>query len=461
VTATGAAVLLASGFGDDVSGGGLFAIEASRAQRIDRIATKGLAFDGKRLARILRSVAEAAELAEVVIYDARGVLHYLRLDGATSPKDVAWDGENLAVVSSWNNSVQWFSPGGKAVREIRFPGPIDCWHLNCLTRHEDVWYATMFGAFRTHRAWLPAMRKGEGKIVELETGRPVVEGLTAPHSPRWVDGMWLVCNSQERELLASDPDTGRIIRRVDCDGWTRGLAYDDDFFYVGACGRRATAESFGHAWVVVVDRDTWQPVEQIEVPAQEIYDLTLVSPEIVDGLRRGFDVNPLRTAEFRQLRVMTELGCDQPRTLWPSGDPLPWGEFRFRVEGELPEVCCAGDLIELPVRVTNRSASFFTSAAPAPVYVSYKWLDPASGAFVEERRASRTWLPRTIFPNETVEVTARIVAPSRPGAVRLRVTLVQEGVSWFDDHDPSGALEGHVEIGAALAPPLDDSPILI
>lgn len=88
-------------------------------------------------------------------------------------------------------------------------------------------------------------------------------------------------------------------------------------------------------------------------------------------------------------------------------------------------------------------------------------LDPATGSCVEEGRAFRKRLPRTIFPNETVEVTARVVAPARSGAARLRMTLVQEGVSWFDDHDPSGALEGDVEIGAAVAPPLDDSPVLI
>lgn len=54
-------------------------------------------------------------------------------------------------------------------------------------------------------------------------------------------------------------------------------------------------------------------------------------------------------------------------------------------------------------------------------------------------------VPRSLFPNETIEVSARVVAAARSGLARLRITLVQEGVSWFDDHDPSGALEGDVE----------------
>ena len=218
--ASSSRILLASGFGDAVSGGGLFAVEGSNAQRIDRISTMGLAFDGRRLARVLRCVPEAAPLAEVVVYDAHGVQRYLRLDDAPACHDIAWDGENLVAVSPWDNSVRWFSPGGQVVREVRYPGPTDSWHINCLARHEGVWYATLFGAYRAFRAWVPVGRSGEGRIVELETGRPVVHGLTAPHSPRWVDGMWLVCNSQLEELLAFDARLGaarspRTLRRLD------------------------------------------------------------------------------------------------------------------------------------------------------------------------------------------------------------------------------------------------------
>jgi len=453
-------VLIASGFGDAVSGGGLFAIEGSTVERIDWVTTKGLAFDGRRLARVLRCIAESAQLAELVVYDAHGVQRYVRLDQAPACHDIVWDGENLVAVSPWHNAVRWFSPGGDVVREVRYPGPTDCWHINCLGRREGVWYATLFGAFRTYRGWVPHALRGDGRIVELETGRTVVEGLTAPHSPRFVNGMWLVCNSQSDEMAAFDADSGKVIRRVPCGGWTRGLTWDDNFFYVGASGRRASGESLGHASIVVIDQRTWQVVGQIALPTQEIYDVLFVSREVLSGVYRGFDVNPLRTAEFRQLRILTELGCQQPRTLWPSGDPLPWSEFRFSMAAELPSTSSACARIELPVRVSNRSSSFFTTAAPAPVYVSYKWLDPQTGAYLDDLRAYRTWLPRTVFPNESVDVIARIIAPARTGTARLRVTLVQEGVSWFDDHDHMGAVEGDVEITPALPAPPNDAPMI-
>src|SRR5260370_37086730 len=138
-------VLIASGFGDAVSGGGLFAIQGSHVERIDRISSMGLAFDGRRLARILRCTAEDGNVGEVAIYDERGIQRYLRLDGTASIHDVAWDGEHLVVVCPWENAVRWFAPTGVVGREIRYPGPRDARHINCVTRRDDRWYATEFG----------------------------------------------------------------------------------------------------------------------------------------------------------------------------------------------------------------------------------------------------------------------------------------------------------------------------
>ena len=441
-------VLIASAFGDALTGGGLFAVDGSRADPIDHIGSMGLAFDGRRLARTLRCLPLDARLGEIVIYDERGVQRYLRLDAAAAVHDIAWDGDDLAVVSPWHNAVQWFSPAGDVVREVRYPGPVDAWHLNCIARRDGVWYATMFGDFGTARGWSAGTRAGRGRIVNLVSGETIVDGLTTPHSLRWVDDAWLVCNSEQNELLAIDP-AGRIVRRVACESWTRGLTYDDDFLYVGGCQRRETEEIVGDAQIIVIDRRTWKPVDRIAVHAHEIYELAFVPPSILAGLRRGFDVNPLRTSEFVQHRILSELGTENPRTLWPSGDPLPWSDFRCTLSCEVAPSCTAGKMLEIPLRVENRSASFFTSAAPAPVFASYKWLDPVTGAYLADGRALRTKLPRTVFPGETVDMTAFVIVPDHAGAATLRMTLIQEGVSWFDDQDPANAIAFAVEIEPA------------
>lgn len=453
--AAGAAsdVLIVSAFGDDLSGGGLFVLDGSHVERIDRIATTGIAFDGKLFARTLRCPPADATLAEIAIYDERGVRRYLRLDAAAAAHDIAFDGDDIVVVSPWYNAVQWFAPTGEVVRELRYPGPRDSWHLNCITRRDGVWYATMFGDLGTFRAYTHTDRRGKGRIVNLSSGAIVAGGLTAPHTPRWVEDRWVVCNSEACEVVAIDEGSGKIVQRVDCGGWVRGLAYDDAFYYAGICRRRATQESFGESAIVVIDRQTWTVVDRIGLPAQEIYDFVFVPRAMLAGLRRGFNTNPRRSADFQQYGRLTELGTTLPRTLWPSGDPLPWGEFRCSIEGLIPPSCAAGDVIELPLRVTNRSASFFTSAPPAPVYASYKWLDPQTGTYLDDRRAHRTKLPRTLYPGETVEFTMLISALLEPQHALLRVTLMQEGVTWFDDHDVANAIEGAVDVL-----PIDRSP---
>ena len=330
-----AAVLIAAAFGDAGSGGGLFALDGSRAERIDRISTMGLSVDGEYLARAFRFRAQDAIGAEIVVYDAAGVQRYLRLDEAASVHDIVLEGENVAVVSPWHNAVRWFSPAGRIVREVQYPGPIDRWHLNCVTQRDGVWYATMFGPTGPFGGALPQREKA-GRLVRLETGETVVGELTAPHTPRWLDGLWVVCNSGKGELIGAEDGSGRIVRRTACGDWTRGIAVDDAFLYVGASSRRASHDSLERADVVVLDRATWAVIDRIAIPAQELYDLAFVSGPLLDGVRRGFDVNPLRSAENRQYRILDELGVESPRNLWPNGEALPWSDFRCTIECTLP-----------------------------------------------------------------------------------------------------------------------------
>jgi hypothetical protein len=57
----------------------------------------------------------------------------------------------------------------------------------------------------------------------------------------------------------------------------------------------------------------------------------------------------------------------------------------------------------------------------------------ADGAAEE---GERTRLPQSIAPRATADCVLGVRAPAEPGAYELRVTLVQEGVAWFDDVDP-------------------------
>ncbi|MGD1067631.1 MAG: GSCFA domain-containing protein [Vulcanimicrobiaceae bacterium] len=158
-----------------------------------------------------------------------------------------------------------------------------------------------------------------------------------------------------------------------------------------------------------------------------------------------------------------ELGGGHQRAQFPASKPLPWTDFRCTIEGSLPSVWTADETRDVTVRVTNPTASFFVSAPPMPIFASFKWLAPDEGSYVDTRRAYRTQLPHTLEPGESVDIAIRVVAPVRAGPARLRITLVQEGVSWFDEQDPTAALEAVVELQpappaeAALAPLPDAS----
>jgi len=55
-------------------------------------------------------------------------------------------------------------------------------------------------------------------------------------------------------------------------------------------------------------------------------------------------------------------------------------------------------------------------------------------------------LPGEIPPGTDVRMPVRVIAPVEPGIHRLRVTLVQEGVAWFDLVAPETACSLTVRI---------------
>jgi hypothetical protein len=72
-------VLLVSGSGIGDTGGGLCLCDGSSVQTIDRVSAAGLAVREGRLARIL-STPISTGTGEILIYDGRGITHYLSVD---------------------------------------------------------------------------------------------------------------------------------------------------------------------------------------------------------------------------------------------------------------------------------------------------------------------------------------------------------------------------------------------
>jgi hypothetical protein len=272
----------------------------------------------------------------------------------------------------------------------------------------------------------------------------VPDGLSSPHSPRLVDGQWFVCDSAADSIAVFDAGTRRAIRRIPCGGWTRGLAITPDFAFVGVSGDRLT-KGRRRAELVVLDRVTWETVARYPLPSREVYDVTILPQPLVDGLRAGFQHNATRTGEAARHDLLRDVGTFEPSTIWPVGEALAETDARCAIVATLPQTCMAGDLLELSVTVTNLGSAFFTSAPPFPTTLSYRWTD-ARGNTIVPGRATRSPLPASLAPRVMAPVVCRIGVPATPGDAVLTITLVQDGVRWFDEIGRENAVSAQIRV---------------
>jgi acetolactate synthase I/II/III large subunit len=436
-------VLVISCLGED-TGGGLFAYDGKTVEQLDTLSTAGLALADDRLGRLLWSSGEAGSVGELLVYDEAGISRYFRIDSLREPHDLAWDGEAFVAVSTMSNSIVWLSPAGEVARVWKAEGDGDAWHLNSVSAVGGRLVAAAFGRFSRHRGWADGNAERAGIVFDLATGEDIVSGLSCPHDPRLVDGLWLVCNSARRELVAVEASSGAVRHRVQLDGWTRGLAVAEDKVYVGESANRASAVPGELGSVAVIDRQSWAVVDRVALPCQEVFDVIEVPHTLAQGVRQGFRTNPLRTAEQDQHALFNAVGV-RPARLWAVGEPLPAAACRVRIEATVPGELGPGTIHECECLIENIGDAILVSAPPNPVHISHRWLDRHRSNNVVE--GGRSVLPEALVPAAARTCTFSLKTPERPGDYRLAVTLVQEQVAWFDDLDEQNAWSGSVRVG--------------
>jgi hypothetical protein len=96
-----------------------------------------------------------------------------------------------------------------------------------------------------------------------------------------------------------------------------------------------------------------------------------------------------------------------------------------------PSKVAVNEPFSVDVGLYNTSSYQISSRTPNPVHVSYHWFDSAcSRAVVFD--GERTRLDASLMPGEERNMRVSVVAPSVAGRYVLRLTLVQEGVTWLD-----------------------------
>lgn len=170
-------------------------------------------------------------------------------------------------------------------------------HLNGMALVDGVpRWVTALGTSDELGGWRAGKADG-GVLMEVPSGRVVLDGLSMPHSPRWHDDhLWLLESGQGR-LLRCDPATGTVDVVAELPGFARGLALADGFAFVGTSQARETA-TFGElpvtrrgplvcgVWAVELATGRVAGSARFEDRVQELFDVAVLPgvrhPEVAE-----------------------------------------------------------------------------------------------------------------------------------------------------------------------------------
>jgi acetolactate synthase-1/2/3 large subunit len=451
-------LLLVSGAGDNDTGGGLCSFDGASIERIDRVSTAGMAvFDG-HLARLLR-VPFSTGGGELLVYDHRGVSHYLRVDELCDAHYLAWNGTHLVVTSTGTNSIAWLDLAGNIVRQWRAPGEDDSWHLNDLCLLDGRVYASAFGKGTHYRDYKDNLSNAAGFVFDCDSGQVAVSGLCTPHSPRSFDGAWTICESVRHAVVQIEMESGLKRREAKLNGFTRGMAVTEDYVIVGESAQRGEREAVTTGAIAILRRSDFDLVSRVEVPFSEVSDIVVVPRQMAEGVRTGFRTNALRVREADQLQLFRDIGRE-PKRLWAFSDSLPPSQRKIAIQAEFPASVVCGKTALIPCTATNHGDGFLCSELPYPVRLSYRWRS-ADDSPLDLGEPLRTDLPSTLAPGSSVSLRMEVLAPPSEGAYRLHLTSLQEGVAWFDSAGETNTCSAMVNVmrGTATEGSRQTSPV--
>lgn len=133
----------------------------------------------------------------------------------------------------------------------------------------------------------------------------------------------------------------------------------------------------------------------------------------------------------RTPRVMAEWRL---RSMGKSNEPLK--EFAAALSPMISiEELHGGSEILVPMRVENVGSELWPASGQRMVVLSYHWLNSNGEVVVFD--GLRTRLPADVSAGCATLLPMQVQVPTEKGTFQLLITLVQEGVAWFVDQNPS------------------------
>jgi hypothetical protein len=135
----------------------------------------------------------------------------------------------LATVSNEESFIPvWMPP---CISEL---APEDRCHLNGVAIRDGVIrYASTFSRSDTLSGWREN-KTGTGVVWDIVSNKPVVEGLSMPHSPRWSSKRLWLLDSGSGTFGYADVVSKKFIPILELPGYLRGLAFFGKYAVVGS-----------------------------------------------------------------------------------------------------------------------------------------------------------------------------------------------------------------------------------
>ena len=234
---------------------------------VDRKRTTGYTVHGDKLYRSIQH----QNFCEIQLIKKNRSMSYIFND-LKDIHDIKIINDKLYIVSTGTNEIAIFDLNLNLIDVKKFPGNGDAWHINCLVQVNDIVCVTAFCASTEHYAY-KGKTKNSGFLIDIESRKVLIDKLSQPHSPLVIDNMLVICDSETERLLVYDDF--RLAKKIDLGGYARGLSFDKHYIFVGLSkSRNASCLAHGSAKIIILDRATFKVLDGIELPCDEIYQIS-------------------------------------------------------------------------------------------------------------------------------------------------------------------------------------------
>lgn len=185
----------------------------------------GLTMVGDRLAMATRDHVWTLQVEPALAVDS------VQYTGRLDAHDLAVDRRGLLFAATRFNCVA--RPSKRVNFQRHWQPPFipqlhngDCCHLNGVgVRDGRLAMATAFCESAAPAAWRQLDRFASGVLIDVRRNRLAARGLCMPHSPRWHNERWWLCNSGEGSLNVLDERRQICAPIAYLPGFTRGLCF--------------------------------------------------------------------------------------------------------------------------------------------------------------------------------------------------------------------------------------------